>query len=106
MNLDISGYRTPLILKPHYGALKTKNSFTPCGQNTFGWESRFCRMGGSQNLKFFIIFHEMKSVIPRYEGQLIFMAEPIPHPNVPLVRPHDAHHLSLRTDGQGPTVLF
>ena len=29
---------------------------------------------------------------PRYEGQLNHMAEPIPHPFRPLVRPHDTHH--------------
>ena len=37
---------------------------------------------------------------PRYEGRLIFMVEPIPPPKCPLVRPNDAHHFSLRTDGQ------
>ena len=34
------------------------------------------------------------------------MAEHIPHPKHPLVRPHDAHHFSLRTDGQGQLVPF
>ena len=38
----------------------------------------------------------------RYEGQLISMAEPIPIQNVPLVRPHDAHHF-LAADGQAET---
>ena len=29
---------------------------------------------------------------PRYKGQQIFMVETMPHPNRPLVRPHDDHH--------------
>ena len=41
----------------------------------------------------------------RYEGQLIFTSEHIsPIQNVPLVRPHDTHNFSLRTDGKRPIV--
>ena len=29
---------------------------------------------------------------PRYEGQLNHIAEPIPHPVRPFVRPHDTHY--------------
>ena len=56
-----------------------------------------------------LIDHKKNKLGARYERQLIFMAEPIPHPKRPPplpVRPHDAHHLSLRTEGQGPIVPF
>ena len=44
---------------------------------------------------------------PKYEGQLILMAEPIPIQNVPLVLPHDAHHFFVtdRRAGTDSSIL-
>ena len=47
-----------------------------------------------------------KSVRPEVREILILWRSLSPIQNVPLVRPHDAHHFSLRTDGQRPIVPF
>ena len=48
--------------------------------------------------------HSRNQLHPRYEEQLIFMAEFTPHPNGFLVRgPHDTQHFSLRTGVQRRT---
>ena len=41
---------------------------------------------------------------PRYEGQLIFMADPIPLSKRPPRTPSRHSSFSLRTDGQRPKV--
>ena len=46
----------------------------------------------------------MKSVMPEVRGTTDFNGGAYPPSKMSLVRPHDAHHFSLRTDGQRPIV--